>query len=488
MAVAEVSAKPTTPLEWVGYLEGRLNFETGRSDPFARAYDGEDTSLKFAQDKFTEVFGSMFHGWQDNFLRLIVDSISERLCIKGFRFGDTDEADKDAQNIFQYNDLDADSNAAHIDALVRGHSYLTVWGTEDGLPIIQPEPASQMVVQYRAGTRRVLDAALKRYFDDWGTEYSTLWTPKLVYKATKGISGWQMDDDGVRKNPLGVVPVVPLSNRSRLITTGKGWNATDCASLSELAPLMRLQEAINKVSADAIVASEFAAFPQRIITNLEFESESEEREAMMRAYIDRILAPEGDDVKWGQFEAADLSNYVRLIDMLVQHLASQSRVPFHYFLLNGGAAPSGDAVTAAEAGLVRKARERMLHFGEAWERAMRLAFLVLGDPRAKYYQAATIWDDPEHRSEAARTDSLLKQRELNIPDQVLQEKAGYSREEIARFPAMREQELNEQIERQKKLAAVTGAVGGSAPAGNGTSADKHTDATVARQAAAARAS
>ncbi|GAA0998844.1 hypothetical protein GCM10009555_098860 [Acrocarpospora macrocephala] len=69
--------------------------------------------------------------------------------------------------------------------------------------------------------------------------------------------------------------------------------------------------------------------------------------------------------------AADLQNYVHLINTLVQQLASISRIPFHYFLLNGGQAQPDAAITSAEAGLANKPRERMIHFGEAWEQAMR---------------------------------------------------------------------------------------------------------------------
>src|SRR5690606_997186 len=107
--------------------------------------------------------------------------------------------------------------------------------------------------------------------------------------------------------------------------------------------IIPVQDAINKIAADAIVASEFAAFPQRIISGVEplpdeptEEDIAQARASAVKAYIDRILTLDNPDAKWGQFQAADLKNYVALIDMLVQHMASQSRVPFHYFLLNGG--------------------------------------------------------------------------------------------------------------------------------------------------------
>ena len=66
-------------------------------------------------------------------------------------------------------------------------------------------------------------------------------------------------------NPLGVVPVVPLPNRPRL--SGRSWSVTGVPvrldGRSEIAAVMSNQDAINKYRADALVASEFAAFRQR---------------------------------------------------------------------------------------------------------------------------------------------------------------------------------------------------------------------------------
>ncbi|MGN9782756.1 phage portal protein [Nonomuraea sp. ZG12] len=418
---------------------------------YSAYYDSENKTLSYAQKKFAEIFGDLFVGWRDNFCPLIVDSISERLRIQGFRMGPEEPADKDANLIWQRNRLNAESNAGHIDALMGGAAYLTVWGDEDDKAMVVPESAEDVTVQYEPGSRRKRAAAMKQYTDDWGDEHVTLWLPDGVHTSDRvndGGNGRRWTDPVTEKNPLKVVPVVPLLNRTRLKLT----------PFSELASIIPVQDAINKVAADALVASEFAAFPQRILSGVEplpddptsGEVEAARQEAI-RAYIDRILTLDNPDAKWGQFEAADLNNYVVLIDMLVQHMASQSRVPFHYFLLNGGQAPSGESITAAEAGLVAKARERMLHFGESWEEAMRLAFLVEGDmSKAEAYDAEVIWDDPEYRSKAQLADSLLKMKELNVPDKQLQEEYGYTPTQIERFDQMREEEMKRQKELDDK--------------------------------------
>ncbi|MEO3860131.1 phage portal protein [Acrocarpospora sp. B8E8] len=438
--------RPETPLEWIFWLEGKLGRQRAEIRKYATYYDSENRVLSYAQTKFSEIFGDLFIGWRDNFCPLIVDSISERLRIQGFRMGPEEQADKDASDIWQFNRMDAESNAAHIDALMGGAAFIGVWGDEDDQPTMVPESGEDVVVQYEPGSRTKRIASMKQYTDDWGTEHVSLWTRKTIHTSTREGEDRKWAEPKDRPNTLGEIPHIPLLNRTRLKQT----------PFSELASIIPVQDAINKVAADALVASEFAAFPQRVISGVEQlpedatpAEEAAARAQAVKAYIDRILTLDNPEAKWGQFAAADLKNYVVLIDMLVQHMASQSRVPFHYFLLNGGQAPSGESITAAEAGLVAKARERMLHFGESWEEALRLAFLVKGDMRrAKAYSAEVIWADPEYRSKAQLADSLLKMKELGVPDRQLQEEYGYTPTQILRFDGMREEEMK----RAKELA------------------------------------
>lgn len=445
--------RPDSPLEWINWLEGKLAVQRAKARKYATYYDSENTNLSFAQRKFAEVFGDLFIGWRDNFCPLIVDSISERLRIQGFRMGPDESADPEASDIWQYNRMAAESNAATIEALMAGSAYIGVWFNEeeDKPPLMTPESPEDVVVQFEPGSRRKRIASMKQFTDDWGVEHAFLWTPDRVYKSIRGGRERTWTDPGNgQANPLGEIPHIPLFNRTRLKQE----------PFSELAGILPAQDAINKVSADALVASEISAFPLKVLSGIEEPGEgasNEEVEAhrqkMVQIYIDRILTLDSPDAKWGEFAATELKNYVVLIDMLVQHVASQSRVPFHYFLLNGGQAPSGEAITAAEAGLVAKARERMLHFGESWEEAMRMCFKIKGNTaKANAYAAETIWADPEYRSKAQLADSLLKMRELGVPEQQLQEEFGYTPTQIQRFGALREQELAE----VKRLASKYG--------------------------------
>jgi hypothetical protein len=97
--------------------------------------------------------------------------------------------------------------------------------------------------------------------------------------------------------------------------------------------------------------------------------------------------------------------------------------------------PSGEALKAAETGLVSKVKRKMRFFGESWEEVMRLAFMFGNDEaKAKAAQSAeTIWRDPESRTESQHVDATIKLSALGIPSEILWERAGFTPQEIVRI-------------------------------------------------------
>jgi hypothetical protein len=143
-------------------------------------------------------------------------------------------------------------------------------------------------------------------------------------------------------------------------------------------------------------------------------------------------------VRFGEFTASDLSNYVRGVEALVQHVAAQTRTPPHYLLGSSGNFPSGESLKATETGLVAKVRRKQLWFGEAWEEAMRLAFQIQGDRLANTQDAETIWRDPESRSEGERVDALTKMATLGVPNEALWEAWGATPQQVDQWRKLAE--------------------------------------------------
>lgn len=421
-----------TPEQWRDLLSKQLTDRWNEVKVYDEYYDGKH-KLRFAGEKYRTEFGHLFRDFADNWCQIVADAPEERCTVEGFRLNDATASDKAAWDIWQRNGLDAESQIAHLESLIAGVSYILV-APGDPVAEITIEHASEMIVATAPGSRRQRLAALKQW-DDGSKTYATLYLPGFIYKweAPSVLVGvpkqWVKREPAAEtwpmKNAFGEVPVVALRNRPRLRVVGQ----------SELVGVLPMQDAVNKLVADMLTASEFAAFIQRWATGIELEEGDDGKPiSPWKVGIDKILTMENPDARFGQFSASDLGNYVKAIELIVQHIASQTRTPPHYFYLSGQF-PSGESIKSAETGLVAKAKRKMRHWGEAWEDVIRLAFATQADgPEA--FDAETIWGDPESRTESEHIDAIVKKKAIGVPDEQLQEDAGYSPQQIRRFKGM----------------------------------------------------
>ena len=443
-----------TPAWWLVRLNKRLN-EKARRDRLTKLdnyYHGRHPLL-FATDEFYEIFVDVLQPLSINFVSLVVDATVERLKVQGFRSGENAESAANANQVWRDNDMDAWAVVAHREALVKSETAVIVW-TEAGKPQISVEDARTVIVDYYPGRLKSRQAALKRWADDTRA-YATLYLPDAIYKFEQSLSGddrdaiidgasvgiisdttpygWKRrevsDEAWPLPNPTGVVPVIPMVNRPDLFGRGQ----------SEMESVLPQQDAINKLACDLLIASEFAAFPQRWMTGVETRDETTGEDTFdFRGAIDRLLTVPNPDAKMGIFQAADLDNYTGAIEAFVQQMASISHTPPHYLLGRSGVVPSGEATTSAESGLVSKVKSHQSEKGPVWAEVLRVADLVMD--RREAPALAPIWEDPERRSWSERADALAKERSLGIPDEYLWKKLGYNADDIAEIRRMRDDE------------------------------------------------
>jgi hypothetical protein len=437
---------------WIDRLSRELSGRAATLQKLDDYYTGAHP-LVYAGDKFRNAFGRYFAGWSDNFCSLVVDAVDERLDVEGFRMGSDEEADKDAWRIWQANGLDADSQIAHLEALVKGVSYVLVWPDDEDpeTPEITIQDALETIVASDPCGRERL-AGWKSWKESDGTTFGTLYLPDRIEKyvqvgKTSGIAvdfklgsaSWarrQVDGETwPLANPFEVVPIVPLVNRPRLRLRGS----------SEIAEIIPLQNALNKLALDMFVASEYAAFKQRWVTGMEIPDDPDTGKPIepFRAAVDRLFVAEDPNARFGEFESSDLGNYVKAMETVIQHIASISRTPSHYLLGQMGVFPSGEALRSVETGLVRKAQRRQRWFGESWEEVIRLAFVALDDPRGEVRDSETLWADAETRTEAEHVDAVVKMGSapIEIPQQILWEQLGLSPQMIERIKELKADEV-----------------------------------------------
>ncbi|MGZ4530816.1 MAG: phage portal protein [Mycobacteriaceae bacterium] len=475
---------PSTPMQAITYLQ-QLDFELRQRAPeielCERYFEGIHR-LQFATSRFRQTFGNLFHEFADNWMTLIVDASVERLNIQGFRF-DSDnakdaayEGDSDAWEIWRDNQLESQSDIAHTEAVKLGKSYVLVDPhdlTDLGNPTITVEHPSQAIVACVAGNRKRRKAGMKEWTDHSGFVYANVFMPDGTYQFQTtqrvqdknpaynfpglytaiygdlfpmdymgppaaflggGQATWVPRQDGSPffiPHDLGVVPLLPLENNPNLKVGGR----------SDILPIIPIQDALNKLVMDMIIASEFAAFGQRWATGIEIPKDPETgrpiSDQRFLAAVSRLWTSEDPETKFGQFAASDLGNYVKAIEMFIQHVAATTRTPPHYLLGQAGSFPSGDSLAATETGLVAKVKRKMKNFSPTWEEALRLAFRVKGDARGSQ-QAEAVWADPEQRIRAARIDGAVKMSTLGVPQDAIWEELGASPSQIARWHKMRQ--------------------------------------------------
>jgi hypothetical protein len=389
----------------------------GRCD----AYFEGDQMLAYATAAWREAFGSLFRmAPADNWMPLVVESKVERMEVQGFRFGKQQSADDAAWDIWQANGLDAESDMAHTEAVKLGEAY---WLVEppapgDDPPRITLEVPHEFIVAHAPGDRRTRVAALKKWVDDDGYVYATLYLPDFIYKY-RSQNKARRPQGRVAAAPGDEGGVNPLGDRARRAAAERPTPTG--GGVSDLKVAMPIQDVINKLLIDMLLTSEYLAFPQRVLLGIEVPKDPVTgqpiRATQLEAARSRLWAFEARPERQPgrRVHRRGPQELRRGAQHLIHGLAAKTRTPPHY-ILGEMVNVSGDALTAAEAGLTSKTRRALKSVGEGHEETIRLAFLAIGDKaEGRELTAETIWRDPERLSLAQIADAAVKKKDVGVP-------------------------------------------------------------------------
>ncbi|MFI2213043.1 phage portal protein [Streptomyces sp. NPDC020141] len=446
-----------SPGWWLHRLGKKLLDErSDRIDADGEVDPGLDTLKKYAEGKapLPRVPGidpreaaDWMKDARTNWASLVLDSPVERLGVDGFRFGGSDgnesRADEDAHRIWRENHMKADSGLVHYGCIAERRAFVLVERGDAGRPVFTHESPRQVAVEHVPGNTRKLAAGLKMWRDDWtGNTRAKLWLPTSEHEfvtkseapifaaASRSLRSWDAfalpgDADGQIPNRLGVVPLVPFINRRNRRLMG----------FAEHEDILTIQNRINLSLINLIAAMRYGAFRQRYAAGLVVDEDPVTGKAITPFQLDirKLWTTDDPEVRFGEFSATDLIPYVRAVEAGVQDLAAISHTPPHY-LIGAVVNVSGDALKAAETGLVAKVRDRQDELGEGWEAVMRLAFRILGETKkATAYDLETVWRDPESRTVSELADAAVKAKAAGVPWRQRMEDMGYTPSQISRM-------------------------------------------------------
>jgi len=422
-------------------------------------YDGDhNTQLTERQRRYLQVkLGDEFNA---NHCPTVVDAVSERLHVTGFKSADSRLAER-LWGWWQDNRMDALQGIVHLAAVRDGDAYLIAeWDEDEGRPVFSDELAydgSEGVrVHYSSEQRRRIAFASKW----WETEIEesgeaqaakrcNLYYPdrieKYVYLQTEAGGHWQpyredpadrwpipwVDEAG---KPLGV-PVVHFRNK------GQGYNYGQ----SELKSVVPLQNALNKAIIDLLAAADTTAF--RIFWMIGDDPSG--LEIAPGSWVFSKRPPSGEQgAAMGFFPGENLQPLISFSDAFVMEIARVSRTPISFFQVSGHR-PAEGTLKQEEVGLVAKVKRCQVAFGNAWEDAMRMAVRlynafgaqVPGEQLDAIAQLDTLWADPETRNARDHLEALKLKAELGVPVETLWGEMGYSAQEIAEMRAQRGEEM-----------------------------------------------
>jgi hypothetical protein len=215
------------------------------------------------------------------------------------------------------------------------------------------------------------------------------------------------------QNPTGEVPVFHFRRARRTIK-------------SELANVVTLQDGVNKLFADMMVAAEFGAFRQRYIIS------NSDAGQLKNAPNEIWSLPAGDGVgqatSVGEFSATDLKNYLSAMESLAASIGIITRTPKHYFF-SQGSVPSGEALIAMEAPLNKKAQRYIDRFSPVWE-AIGEFLLRLDGKSVPSHSVKAFFERPETVQPKTQAEIVKANVDAGIPLATVLREDGWSQDRL----------------------------------------------------------
>jgi hypothetical protein len=414
-------------------------------------YAAGDAPLMDIADKARDAYVAFQRRARTNFAGLAVDVMLDRTHVAAIRTGaDGDETgDRIAWDLWQANELDADSTALHRACFSMGEAFAIVGDVdpETGMPLITIEDPRTIAIARDPLRRRRIRTALKVFTDDWtGLDHAYLYVrgedgqPATVRRAeraaSRGSGGWQWIG-GPESLPFSQVPVVWFPNQLDIdgyTFWGEFEQHTD------------VLDRINTTVLQRLVTGAMQAFRQRVLKGLpitDAQGKAIDYEGLFAADPAALWQVPANVEVW-ESQVTDMTPMLLAARDDIKDFAAATRTPLP--ALNPDAAnQSGQGTELVKSGLVAKIVDRQASLSESWEQVLQLAFLWSGDTaRAEVRDMEIVWAPADIPSLSERFDAASKATAAGVPTPyVMANVVGMSPQEIARYDLDEEPETGE---------------------------------------------
>ncbi len=378
-------------------------------------YDGAQR-LVYSENRLEEVFGKSNARFNQNLCAMVIDSVLDRLEMSGF-----DAEDKTVKTrideMWNKNFMHLDTYDVHEAVGVCGEAFVIV-DREGEQPVIYNNDPRLCHMFYKSDKPKVKDYAAKMWRDEETNKHKmTLYYPdRIEYYISSGdkeptnAAAFVPDDPASVVNEDGAIPVFHYRLNRRRVK-------------SLLNDVITLQDAVNKLFVDEMVASEFASIPQRwAIANVDTKT------IVSRAGGFLIIPPSEDGASVGQFPTADLSQFNETIDNWVNAVSVITHVPKHY-LMSAGSNISGDALIVMESPLVKKVKKIQEILSVTW-RELAVYLLMISGVDVDISDINVVWEKVETVQPLAEAQARQISTQTGIPLVTELKREGWSEEEI----------------------------------------------------------
>lgn len=363
--------------------------------------------------KLRELFRTLADSMSENYCDLAIHARTSRMEVTGWEGPSADAA----ETLWDATRMGKRQADFYRWGLVYGHAYLIV-SDEDQGPVIAPNRPTLVWHLPSQDDPTVVEVAVKEWWTPQGwranvydeTEIRRYRTHDLDPNKRPEPAAFVEDtDDPGGSHGFDTVPVVPAYPY--------GMDAP--VLIDSISPV---QDRINKIGSNKMIAAEFGAFRQRVFFTRQQVTDND-----LKAEPDTaIILDPGDPqaaARVQEMSATDLANYDNAKAAEVDALFTIALLPRHLRISGSSAeAPSGASIKADEGPMVEAILDHQREFGEAYEDALALLRI----------EAEPVWRDPVSDNEVDQAATVRAFTDAGVPlAAALRRYAGWSDDDVA---------------------------------------------------------